>query len=89
MIAGLVSSGDIAILIVILTIFELVGLVVLRRRFGLGPRLRAFLPSLLAGDCLLLAWFADVSGYDWHVVAAALLGGLVAHVVDLGLRLRG
>jgi hypothetical protein len=89
MIAGLVSSGDIAIFIVVLTIFEVVGLVFLRRRSGRGPRLRAFLPSLLAGDCLLLAWFADMSGYDWHVVAGALLGGLAAHVVDLGLRWRG
>lgn len=87
--ASLISSGTIAILIVILTVFEAAGLIYHRRRTGRGIALKSFLPNLLAGDFLLLAWALSAFGYGWTFSATALLAALLSHLADLALRWRG
>jgi len=83
--AYLIGSGGIAILIILLTFFEAAGLFWLRRS-GRGVAVRAFLPNLLAGDFLLLAWALSAFGYGWHLSACALLAALLSHLTDLALR---
>jgi hypothetical protein len=76
--AAWIASGRIAGPILLLTIPEALLLAALRRS--------AFLPTILAGDCLLLAW--RLSRHHWPLAAAALLGALLAHLADLWQRWR-
>jgi len=84
--ARLVTSGDIALVILVLTIFEVAGLAMLHRLSGRGIGFADLLPNVLAGDFLLLAWFWNEQRIGWMPVAAALAGALVAHLVDVGRR---
>ncbi|MDE8345373.1 MAG: hypothetical protein POH28_04235 [Acidocella sp.] len=77
--SGLITSGNIAIVIMVLTILEMLVLLALKASFGW--RVVDFLPNILAGDFLLLAWW--LSGLQWQLSALALLGALMAHVVDM------
>jgi len=86
--ADLIASGRIAELILLLTACEALGLFLLRRFAGWGLDVVDFLPNLLAGDFLLLAWFASARGEAWPWSAAALLAALVCHLTDLGMRWR-
>jgi hypothetical protein len=67
------STGHIAYCIAALTMFEMLGLAWLRR-------LRGFLPTILAGDFLLLAWAQSA---HWLLCAAFLLAALISHSTDL------
>jgi len=86
--AGWIATGHAAALIVVLTVFEAAGLVVYHRRTGRGLMPAGFLPNMLAGDFLLLAWIASAHGAAWPYAAAALLGALACHGTDLVLRWR-
>jgi len=68
-----INSGHVAYCIAGLTIFEMLGLTWLRR-------LREFLPTILAGDFLLLAWAQSA---HWLLSAAFLLAALISHSTDL------
>ena len=81
--SALFASGRIVDLILLLVLAEAVGLGLLRRATGQGPPPAALLPDLAAGACLLLALRFALRGAAWPVVAACLLGSLVAHLADL------
>jgi hypothetical protein len=85
---ALVTSGEILVLILALTVFEAVALTALHRytRHGIAPK--NFLPSLLAGDFLILAWLADRHDLSWLITAACLLAALLSHLTDLARRWR-
>ena len=88
MIASLVSSGGIVVPILILTMFEAAGLVLLYQVTKHGVAWRDFLPNLLAGDFLLTAWWFNEKHDAWPLTAAALLLSLVCHLSDLARRWR-
>jgi hypothetical protein len=88
MMAGWIASGHMAALILLLTVFEAAGLVAYHRWTGRGISMAGFLPNMLAGDFLLVAWIASARGAAWPWGAAALLGALVCHVTDIFLRWR-
>jgi hypothetical protein len=69
-----VACGGAAVFVVLLTGFELLGLVLVRRA-------RRFLASILAGDLLLLAWY--FSGRDARLAALLLACAGVAHGFDV------
>jgi predicted small integral membrane protein len=80
------ANGTITILILALTIFEAAGLLIYHRLTANGPRLKAFLPNLLAGDFLLLAWLTSATHQPWPLTAASLAAAFAAHLTDLSLR---
>ncbi len=86
--AALVGSGRIVDLILLLVVAEAAGLCAWSRLRGSGPRQTALLANMASGACLLLALRAGLGGADWPWIAAALLGALVAHLIDLRLRWR-
>lgn len=79
---NLIASGTIALFILVLTLGEILILFVLRQ--SRGWRAADFLPNILAGDFLLLAWW--LSAAHWQLAAMALLGALLAHTTDMGRR---
>jgi hypothetical protein len=82
----LITSGTIAIPILLLTIFEAAALLVYHRRTGNGPDWRTLLPNILAGDFLLLAWLTSATHQPWQITAAALAAAFAAHLTDLAWR---
>jgi hypothetical protein len=83
-----IATGHAAELIVLLTGFEAVALVIYHRRTGRGLMPAGFLPNMLAGDFLLLAWIATAHTAPWPYAASALLAALLCHGTDLLLRWR-
>jgi hypothetical protein len=86
--AAWIATGHAAALIVVLTLFEALGLVIYHRLTGRGLMPAGFLPNMLAGDFLLLAWIASAHGAPWPYAAAALLAALWCHGTDILLRWR-
>ncbi len=84
--AGLISSGGIALWILGLTGFELAGLLAWRRVSGRGLPAVELVPMILAGDFLLLAWWLSAANWALAGLALALAGG--AHMFDLLRRLK-
>lgn len=76
-------SGKIGVALIILTAVEAVALILYRRVTGRGVAIAAFLPNLLAGDFLLLAWVVIAMHRPWQWSALALLGSLFCHLTDL------
>ena len=70
--------------IIALTLLEAAALLALRPRWAL----RALLPTLVAGLCLMLALRAALAGAAWPWLALPLLVAGTAHGVDLALRWR-
>lgn len=58
------------------------------RRDGRLPTIGALLPNLVSGACLFLALRFTMSGAEATWVGASLGGALLAHLLDLALRLR-
>jgi hypothetical protein len=87
--AELFASGHIIDLILGLVVIEVAALALWRRWFGTGPALGVLAANLASGGFLLLAVRAALVDASWEWVALALLGSLLAHVVDLYGRLRG
>ncbi len=84
--AAWIASGHMAALILLLTVFEAAALVVYDRRTGGGVTLSGFLPNMLAGDFLLVAWIVSARGEAWPWGALALLAALICHITDLAIR---
>ena len=79
----LLASGRLIDIILIAVAFEAAALGLLHRWWGIGPGLGRLLANLLAGACLMLAVRFALVDADWMLIAAALLGALVAHLADL------
>ena len=79
-----IFSGRFALWIIILTGVEAVALLSYRRFTRRGPAAADFLPAILAGDFLLLAWFMASTHSRWIWPAMALLAALLSHLVDMG-----
>ncbi|MCJ2053281.1 hypothetical protein [Methylobacterium sp. J-070] len=92
--AALFASGRIIDGILALVVLEALLLVWLCRRRRVVPgvfadlSLPALLATLASGAALMLALRAALVGAPWSTVAACLLAGLVAHLADLGVRIR-
>jgi hypothetical protein len=88
-VAELFGSGRVVDLILALIVLEALALALIHRRTGRGIAPADFLPTLLAGACLLLALRAALAGSGWVWIAAALAGALAAHLADLRRRATG
>ena len=82
----LVESGHLVEAILVLTVLEGVMLGVFHRVTGRGVAAADVASFLLSGIFLLVALREALVGAWWGWIAAALLGALVAHLVDLGRR---
>ena len=84
------ASGRIVDAILVLVALEALLLVWLCRRAApvAGLSRPALLANLASGAALMLALRAALVGAPWSAVAAWMLAGLVAHLADLGLRIR-
>ena len=87
--AELIAGGRIIDLILALVMVEAMALALWRRWSGTGPGLRGMAANLASGACLLLAVRAALADAAWEWLALALLGSLLAHVLDLYGRWRG
>jgi len=87
---GLFASGRIVDGILLLVALEALLLLWLSRRTApfAGLSRPALLATLASGAALMLALRAALAGSPWSVIAAWMLAGLVAHLVDFGLRIR-
>lgn len=88
MLGDLVRSGRIVDIALGLIVLEVVLLARLRSRSGRAALDLGLIAHLAAGVFLLLALRAALTGSSWELVAAWLSGALVAHLVDLGARLK-
>lgn len=84
----LVRSGHVADVILACLVIEGALLFAWRRYAGRGPGVADILAILLPGAFLVLALRFALTGAAWPLVAAMLVAALVAHLVDLGRRLR-
>jgi hypothetical protein len=82
------ANGTITIPILALTIFEAAALLIYHHLTESGPNIKAFLPNLLAGDFLLLAWLTSATHLAWPLTAASLAAAFAAHLIDLSRRWR-
>lgn len=80
---SLVESGTIADIILALIAAEIVGLVLLSRLLGLGPRFRSIAATLASGAFLVLALRSALTSANWEWTAAWLAAALLSHIVDL------
>lgn len=69
--------------ILVLVVIEGLGLVLVRRATGRGPRAGAVPAMLAAGFFLMLAVRLALAGAGEGALAACLLASLVAHLLDL------
>jgi len=80
---ALFASGHVAALILALMVCEVAVLLMTRgRAHHMKPSV--YLPNILAGGFLLLAWW--LSATSWPLAAAALTGALLAHLTDMKAR---
>ncbi|MBL6455641.1 hypothetical protein JMJ55_09925 [Belnapia sp. T6] len=86
--AAFFASGRVVDLILLLMLTEALVVLAWWHRTGRGLAPAAFLPFLLAGACLMLALRAALVGAAWPWMALALLGALLAHLLDLWRRWR-
>ena len=84
----LFASGRVADLILIVMALEAAALVVWLRATGRGGTIVALAPNLAAGACLVLALRGALVAAPWPMIAAALIGALVSHLIDIYRRLR-
>lgn len=83
---SLFKSGNIVDLILALMAIEAAGLMLWHFMTGSGVGPRALLPFLIAGVCLMVALKFALTGQDWTLVATALGGAFVFHLLDIVLR---
>jgi hypothetical protein len=83
----LFASGRIIDLILVLVALEAAALLLWRARSGRGPAPVPLLCNLASGAALMLALRAALTGAAWPVIAGCLVGSLLAHATELGLRL--
>jgi hypothetical protein len=80
------ASGQVIDTILLLMLAEGALLWFLRARYGRGLPPRAILTLLTSGAALMLALRAALTGAPWEHVSGFLVGGLVAHLVDVANR---
>jgi hypothetical protein len=85
---SLFREGWVAWIILVLMIVEAALLRVLLRRSGRGSQWAGIAANLAAGACLVAALGAALAGWGWLVLTLILLLSLLAHGLDLWLRLR-
>lgn len=82
------SSGSVADVALGVMVLEAIILYVLIAYRGDVERYRSLMANLAAGASLVIAVRLALVGAHWQWIAAALAASLVAHSVDLALRLR-
>jgi hypothetical protein len=85
----IVRSGRAVDGILLLVVLEGVALAVWLRRTGRASRVPGIVATLVAGAALLLGLRAALAGAHPVWIVLALTAALLAHLVDLVLRLRG
>jgi hypothetical protein len=80
------ANGRIIDLILLLVLGEVMVLILIRKRTGMGLKPLDLILSLLAGVALLFALRAALRGLAWPVVALFLFLSLLAHLMDLSRR---
>lgn len=86
--AGLFEGGGVAALVLIVLAAEAAWLIRRHRAGRGGLRPRAAILLVLPGVAFVAAIQAALSGLHWGLVALALLGAFVTHLLDLRERLR-
>lgn len=86
--ADLFASGRLIDGILILIVLEVLAIFLYRRSTGRGVAMPDLLPNIFAGAFLLLALRASIAGGGWMPVSVCLACAGVAHVIDIGRRLR-
>jgi uncharacterized protein (DUF983 family) len=86
--ADLFSSGRVADLVLLVLAAEACLLALWHRRSGRGMAPLAILGLALPGAALVLALRFALTGAAWPWIALALVAALLAHLLDLALRLR-
>lgn len=81
-------NGHVADLILGVLVAEALLLALWRRRSGRGPDLPSILALVLPGVALVLALRLALTDAWWGWIGLVLTGALVAHLLDLGQRLR-
>jgi len=84
----LFGNGRIIDLVLLGMLLEGAILLAIRQRTGRGLPGGQLAATLLSGGMLMLALRAALTGASWQVLAALMLASLVAHLFDLGLRLK-
>jgi hypothetical protein len=87
-VSGFFASGRFADVVLAFVVLEACALFFLHRFVRQGPGLVPMLPTLAAGACLVVAVRLAMTGGTPVMLATALLGALVAHLADLGVRWR-
>lgn len=82
----LFASGRIIDGIIVLMVLETVALLALRTITNNGVSLRALLPFMAAGICLMLALRTALVDGSWMVIAGMLMLAFVFHILDIALR---
>ncbi len=82
------ASGRVIDLVLALVALEIIVLPWLLRKLGSRLSLTQLLPNIVAGMALMLALRASLAGAAWTWIALAMLAALLAHLIDLSLRLR-
>lgn len=85
---SLFVSGRIADIALTVMALEALILYAVTRYRGSSERFRGLIANLAAGGSLVIALRLALVGADWQWVAGALAMSLLAHAVDLSLRLR-
>lgn len=83
---SLFATGQIADVVLALMVLEGIALTALYLAKGIGMAPRAVWINLAAGAALFLALRSALAGDHWHVTAAFLVAGLIAHAADLAIR---
>lgn len=86
--ADLFASGRIADLILAFMVFEVVALMVWLRATASIGTIADLAPNISAGACLVLALRGALMAAPWPMIAGALTGAFVSHLIDIYRRLR-
>ena len=86
--SDLFGSGWIIDVVLVLMVLEGAILLLIRRRTGRGLPIRQLAATLLSGGMLMLALRAALTGARWQVLATLMFASLVAHLIDLALRVK-
>ncbi len=82
-----VTSGGLVDTVIVITLFEITGLLVFYQQTKRGLKPRDFLLNALSGLCLMVALRDALTSGPWYVIAVWLTLAGVAHTADVALRL--
>ena len=78
-----VTNGHLVDVAMVLTLLELIGLIIYRRRTGRGIDGSKLVITLASGLFLMLGLRAALTGADWPWIALALSASWATHLLDL------